>query len=151
MFRAVFAALLICGGIFFGSAPRAHADSPEGSWLTASGRAVVVIAPCGQDAICGHIAGTLLDNPAEPTPQDWRGQPQCGEVIISAQAAQDTPNKWHGTITDPRSGKIWHATLTLRDGHLLLRGYVGLPVFGQTQAWTPYTGQIRTGCRITVG
>jgi uncharacterized protein (DUF2147 family) len=148
--RAVFAALLICGGVFFTSSS-AHADSPAGSWLTASGRAVVVIASCGADQICGHIGGVVLDSPGEPAPQDWRGQPQCGDLVISARAAADRPDQWHGTITDPRNGSIWHATLTLRDGTLYLRGYVGLPLFGQTQAWTPYTGHPPTGCRLTVG
>jgi hypothetical protein len=30
----------------------------------------------------------------------------------------------------------------------LLRGYVGLPIFGQTQTWTPYNGTLAENCRL---
>lgn len=147
MFRALFAALLLCGGIFLAPTAMADTGTPTGSWLTANRQAVITIAPCGT-SICGHIAGITLDNPTDPQPRDWRGQPQCGDEIIAAAPVQDTLDKWRGTITDPRSGNVYHATLTLRDGTLHLRGYVGLSLFGQTQVWTRYDGQIRTGCLI---
>ena len=147
MFRVLFAALLICGGIFIAPPARANTNSPTGSWLTANGQAVIAIAPCGP-ALCGHIAGIALHNPADPQPRDWRGQPQCGDAIIIANPS-DTPDRWVGTVTDPRSGNVFHATLTMRDGTLHMRGYAGLPLFGETQIWTRYTGQIRTGCIIT--
>lgn len=148
MFRAVLAALLLCGGLF-STAARADTVSPIGSWLTADGQAVVTFQPCGAD-ICGHIAGMTFMDFHDVQPRDWRGQPQCGDVIVAAAAVPGAPDKWRGTVTDPRNGHVWRATLTLRGGNLYLRGYVGLPLFGETQAWTPYTGQIRTGCRLMV-
>ena len=35
-----------------------------------------------------------------------------------------------------------------RDGHLLLRGYVLLPLLGQTQTWTRYTGKLAADCAM---
>ena len=42
-----------------------------------------------------------------------------------------------GTIMDPRSGKVYKCHLTLKDeGHrLLVRGYIGISLFGRTQTW----------------
>jgi uncharacterized protein (DUF2147 family) len=124
------------------------AATPTGSWLTANHQAVISIAPCGE-GVCGYIAGVRLDHPTDPQPRDWRGQPQCGDMMISALPVAGNPDKWRGTVTDPRNGNTYHATLWLQDGNLHLHGYVGMPLFGATQTWTPYSGQIRTGCLIT--
>lgn len=42
-----------------------------------------------------------------------------------------------GTITDPRNGKVYHATMRLVDrGYLLkVRGYIGISLFGKTVVW----------------
>lgn len=147
LFRLALAAICLVGGVLSSSAALAGDVSPAGDWLTADQQAVIAIAPCGT-AFCGHIAGVTLDHATSPTPMDWRGQPQCGDLIITVSPAQDAPDQWQGTVTDPRDGSIWQAILTLQNGGLQLRGYVGLPLFGQTEDWTPYTGQIRTGCHF---
>ena len=98
---------------------------------------VVEIYQCG-NSLCGAISGMVLA-PADKTPVDWQGQSQCGLVIVRTAADPVPGNKpaWFGSITNPRNGSVYHARLTLdADGNLLLRGYVGLPVFGATQTWT---------------
>lgn len=145
------AAALLCLGLATLPA-RAATPSPVGSWITASQDAVIQIAPCG-DQLCGSIQGMVLA-PSDKEPVDWTGQSQCGLVILKANTAaqpeQDGTQAWYGHITNPRNGSIYHIRLTL-DGHgnLLLRGYVGLPLFGQTQSWTAYQGQLGTPqCRL---
>jgi uncharacterized protein (DUF2147 family) len=42
-----------------------------------------------------------------------------------------------GTILDPETGKIYHASMRLSpDGtKLTVRGYIGLSIFGKSQTW----------------
>lgn len=148
MLRLLLAAFFLCGS--FLSAPAALADttSPLGLWLINDRQAVIDITSCGT-GICGRIAGITLNHPTDPTPRDWRGQPQCGDAMLAMTPVPGTPDKWRGTVTDPRNGNIWSATLRLVDGSLLLHGYVALPLFGQTQSWPRYTGQIFASCLFT--
>ncbi len=43
-----------------------------------------------------------------------------------------------GTILDPRDGSVYHAQMELSpDGkNLFVRGYIGVPMLGQTKTWT---------------
>lgn len=50
----------------------------------------------------------------------------------------DGKEKWvDGRILDPRTGHIYHCNLkTMANGnHLLIHGYIGIPLFGRTQTW----------------
>jgi uncharacterized protein (DUF2147 family) len=50
----------------------------------------------------------------------------------------DGDGQWSGgEILDPENGKSYRATLKLVDGGqtLVLRGYIGLPLFGRSQRW----------------
>ena len=41
-----------------------------------------------------------------------------------------------GTITDPKTGKVYKVKMKVqRDGRLYLRGYIGIPALGRTQYW----------------
>jgi len=157
-----FLALLFCLGLF--TPAYAHDDAasnatwrmsnpykPDGLWVTASGNAVVRIAPCGQD-LCGQIVGLVL-GPNDPTPRDWAGNPQCGLTIFRTAPSADGSGHmaWTGTILDPRNGSQYDAQIKLdRPDQLQLRGYVGLPIFGRTQTWTPYpyNGPMPADCRL---
>ncbi len=136
------------------AAPAAHADTgpnPTGRWITANGKAVVQIYPCGND-ICGAIVGLQIDNPADPMPTDWQGKPQCGLVIINTKpgTGDDGQPVWNGQVLDPRNGATYQAQLKMDpDRHLLLHGYIGIPVFGQTQTWTPYSGRTMADCHMS--
>jgi uncharacterized protein (DUF2147 family) len=123
----------------------AAAAPPEtGRWRTQDRSSVIAIAPCGQ-GLCGHVIGISLAHPTDAPPRDIWGGSQCGETIIRMpEHAND--GRWHGTILDPRSGRTWRAQIWHRGDTLHLRGYIGLPLFGATQLWTPYAGATRPNC-----
>jgi uncharacterized protein (DUF2147 family) len=105
--------------------------------------------PCGPD-LCGRIVG-LARAPAAPAPTDWQGASQCGLTIIRTAPANDGSGDqlWRGSILDPRDGSVYNAQIKVDAAHhLLLRGYVGLPIFGETQTWTAYNGPTGPDCQI---
>jgi uncharacterized protein (DUF2147 family) len=141
---------LLFGFAIVASACADDGATPTGRWITAQHDAVVQIAPCGQD-LCGQIVGLAPANPAAGMPKDWRGQPQCGLMIIQTAPVADASGNlvWQGSVLDPRNGHVYRARLSMdADRHLELHGYVGLPIFGQTQTWTPYSGRTLADCHL---
>lgn len=132
--------------LIFATGTAAAAPSPLGTWQIENGRGVIAIAPCGQ-ALCGRIVGINRD-PGTPMPTDVHGRSQCGLTIITNATLSDG-GAWFGQITDPRSGNTYQAKLWVDDkGNLNLRGYLGIPLFGQTQVWRPYTGELTSECDL---
>jgi uncharacterized protein (DUF2147 family) len=137
--------------LLFAGAIAARADAPDssapiGRWITANQSAVIQIAPCGND-LCGQIVGIALAHPGDPMPNDWQGHPQCGLTILKTS---ETDGQWVGVVQDPRNGSVYQAHMALDSNrHLVLHGYIGLPIFGQTQTWTPYSGRTMANCRLS--
>jgi len=137
-------------------ASTASAQSPSvmGTWLTASGVAQVRIGPCPDSAsgpICGLVVGLI--NPKGPdgnavTPDmatDYRNPDPAlrtrkviGMPLIWGFKKTADPNAFEdGQIYNGENGKTYNANISLQpDGKLRLRGYVGTPMFGETQLWT---------------
>ncbi len=79
---------------------------------------------------------------------DSAGQPKCGLTILR-QGTQTDPGQWSARITNPDDGSDWNCLLSVDGvGRLHLRGYVLVPLLGQTQIWTPYSGKLGADCRI---
>jgi uncharacterized protein (DUF2147 family) len=122
-------------------------DGVAGRWLTEDGKGVIAIGACG-NSICGKI--DWMKPPANANPSDVprdkhnhdparRQQPMCGlSIIYGFHRNGDDPKSWvKGDIYDPESGDTYHANITLEDAnHLRLRGYIGIPLLGQSQIWT---------------
>ncbi len=126
-----------------------QAAAPNGLWATADHDGVIQIASCGQD-LCGQIVGMVL-SPRDPTPRDWAGATQCRLTILQAAPQVDDNGQvsWTGTIINPRNGSTYNIILRVNAAHqLLLRGYLGLPIFGETQTWSPYNGTLAENCRL---
>jgi uncharacterized protein (DUF2147 family) len=131
-----------------------QSGSVMGVWLTASGVARVEIRPCDSPAngpICGTVIGLI--NPKGPNGQvvapelatdfrnpdpNLRGRKVIGMPLIwGFKKTADPATFEDGHIYNGENGKVYSANISLQpDGKLRLRGYVGSPMFGETQIWT---------------
>ncbi len=139
------AACLALIGLALGAeaaAQTAAPTAPLGRWLTESKRGVIEIYPCA-DKLCGKLVwmiepvrhGAPAVDEQNPDPA-LRQRPLCGLALLGG-FHQNEPQHWDdGWIYDPDSGKTYRATITLDGKVLELRGYVGIPLFGETQSWT---------------
>lgn len=126
----------------------AQAASPIGTWLTQDHSGVIAITPCGA-RLCGRIVGMVQRLTNGAAPHDVHGQPECGLTIISVAPPSGSGGRWHGSITDPDTGRVYSAELWVgTGGQLHLRGYIGLPLLGATQTWTPYRAPVPQDCRL---
>jgi uncharacterized protein (DUF2147 family) len=85
----------------------------------------LLVAAGPEDSICGKCT------------DERKGQRIVGMEILRHMHA-DGDGQWSGgEILDPENGKSYRATLKLVDGGqtLVLRGYIGLPLFGRSQRW----------------
>lgn len=142
--------------VFLALANGAAAQQPSvmGTWLVASGKAQVRIQPCADPAagpLCGYISGLIdptgPDGKVVPPDQanDWRNSDPAlrnrkvlGMPLIWGFKKTSDPNSFEeGKIYNGENGKTYNANISLQpDGKLRLRGYVGAPMFGETQVWT---------------
>ncbi|MGO8919598.1 MAG: DUF2147 domain-containing protein [Stellaceae bacterium] len=141
MYRLAAWLVLTVFGLALGAAAQAPA-APLGRWLSATKRGVIEIYPCA-DKLCGKLVwlieplrrGAPAVDDKNPDPA-LRQRPLCGLTILGDFRLLE-PQRWgDGWIYDPDAGKTYHATMTLAGETLNLRGYIGIPLFGETQSWT---------------
>lgn len=132
----------------------AEPSSVMGVWLSASGVAHIELAPCADPArgpVCSTIVKLIDPKAADgrivppETVTDvrnadpaLRGRKTLGTVMVYDMKRTSEPTAFEGgTIYNGENGKTYNANLRLEpDGRLRLRGYVGTPMFGETQYWT---------------
>jgi hypothetical protein len=70
-------------------------------------------------------------------PGDQKDAPMIGLTMVR-EMRRDGNKYEDGSILDPRDGTTYHAQMELSpDGQkLFVRGYLGIPLLGQTQVWT---------------
>ena len=118
-------------------------DAICGEWVTADGKARVLISRC-EELYCGKIiwlkeplkdGKEVVDykNPDEKL----RTEPVLGLVIVR-NFEYDGEDEWTGgKVYDPESGDTYSGKIKmLEDGTLKLRGYVLIPLFGRSEIWT---------------
>jgi uncharacterized protein (DUF2147 family) len=83
-----------------------------------------------------------------------RYRPTCraghnADLTIITDETRTPDGKWLGHITDPRDGSSYQAEIWVDGaGELHLRGFVGVPLLGQTQIWHRFTGRLASECRV---
>jgi uncharacterized protein (DUF2147 family) len=77
----------------------------------------------------------LIDN-CEKCEGDQKDAPMLGLTIVKGMK-RDGYKYEEGSILDPRDGSVYHAQMEMSpDGQkLAVRGYLGIPLLGQTQTW----------------
>lgn len=118
----------------------APAQAPLGRWITESGNLEVDIAPCAGAALCGKVVRVLgsrsMSAPGTEMAAADAG-PALGMTLLSGLRPTDGRNtEYRGEIYNRENAKIYRATFTPAEpGQLLVRAYVGIPLFGKTQVW----------------
>lgn len=121
-------------------------QSPVGRWRTFDPdthelRSIVEITAVG-DELQGKVI-QRFPPPGDPThgicsacPGRLRNEPILGMTLLWHLRKQG--DRWgDGTIVDPTTGKTYRLEIQLADGgrELVLRGYVGISLFGRTRIW----------------
>lgn len=128
------AALLLAG------AAQAAPDAICGRWLTADKEGVVHVYFDGDGKLAGRIVGGSRPSDRDDKNPDpaLRSRPVLGLKLMQG-FVRDGDGWKGGEIYDPDEGKTYKATARLAEKSadtLLLRGYVGVPMFGRTEEWT---------------
>lgn len=129
------------------AAPRLAAQVPSsvpqkpagifGDWKSTAG-SIVRVDTCGAQVclslvqLIGAAATTDIHNP-DPA---RRTQPLCGLRIGTGFTLVDRDHATDGTLYDPKNGKTYRGAISAEGRLLHLRGYIGIPLFGESQTWT---------------
>ncbi len=141
--RWVLLLLAICvGPVCLAPLPTRAASDISGIWLNDLRDGHIEIKPCGQ-AMCGYIA-SIIDPTIPPNPHDiynenrkLRTRPLCGLQILGD--LKDGGDVWEGWVYDPHPGrgKTFSVEVKLQDANtLMIHGYVGVKLIGETRLWT---------------
>ncbi|QDH12946.1 DUF2147 domain-containing protein [Formicincola oecophyllae] len=115
-------------------------DAVRGEWLVSNKEGIFDVGPCSATdrRLCGWIIGLKYRTPQPP--RDYWGRSECGLGLLM-RFNKTHSGRWVGHILDPRTGRIYQATVWRnKKGQMELHGYIGLPIFGQTEIWTRFKG-----------
>jgi uncharacterized protein (DUF2147 family) len=137
------AAVLPIGGL---SAQQGEDKAVVGTWSPPEQDSVFEIYPCEEGRYCGKITMiSEVNAPAGSSRVDvnnqdpsLRDRPLLGMIFLTGFRYEGNGSYQDGRIYNPRDGKVYKANMKLEDGNnrLRVRGYVGVPMMGQTQVWT---------------
>lgn len=119
-------------------------SSPAGDWKTIDDRTGQPKAVVEVRDVNGDLEGRVIKLFHPPAPHPLclkctgalKNQPVLGMRILWGMR-QDGDEWTGGQILDPESGNIYRCTVTLeKSGRVLLvRGYIGISIFGRTEQW----------------
>jgi uncharacterized protein (DUF2147 family) len=116
--------LLLCVSAALWASPAFSAVPITGKWLTADGKGIIDIVPCGP-AVCGKIGKVTVS---------LRTRPLLGMTIINVK---DAGSQWEGSVYSPERGKTYKAYVSRNiDGTLKMKGCLAA-FLCQTQIWKP--------------
>jgi uncharacterized protein (DUF2147 family) len=109
-----------------------------GDWKSTAG-SIVRVEHCGAQ-VCLALVQLIHTNDIttdvhNPDPA-LRTRPLCDLHIGTGFTLVDSDHAIGGTLYDPKTGKTYRGSLAADGGRLRLRGYIGIPLFGESQTWT---------------
>lgn len=142
---AALATLLLAGTV------QAAPEAICGRWLTADKQGVVHVYVEANGKLAGRIVGGSRPEERDHKNPDpaLRSRALLGLKLMQG-FTRDADGWKGGEIYDPDEGKTYQASARLADRNadtLLLRGYLGLPVFGRTEEWTRAAAPGAEDCR----
>ena len=134
---------VILGSLWFTTAHAQSGMAPLGAegvlgrWVTDNGNLEVEIAHCGE-ALCGTvtkvIANRSMSGNGEMKAVDNRNP--LGMTILDKFVPAGR-GEWSGEIYNRENAKTYSCKISLGDkDQLIVRPYIGLPLFGRTLVWT---------------
>ncbi len=109
----------------------------QGYWLEPSG-GIIQVASCGADLCARIVSFSRKDGPrTDVNNQDHalRTRSLCALELGAGFVPVSDDRAENGHIYDPKTGKTYTAAMAVEGDVLLLRGYVGIKLFGKTERW----------------
>jgi uncharacterized protein (DUF2147 family) len=145
-YRALISVVVLAILVQAGASPAqpAAGPTPVGRWRTFDDRSgqergLVRIEEHG-GLLSGRVVGILNPQEAvrvcEKCTDARKGQSILGMTILTGMRREG--DRWvGGEILDPETGSVYHCSMRLEDGgvKLVLRGYIGISLFGRSQTW----------------
>jgi uncharacterized protein (DUF2147 family) len=139
----------------------AAAAMPNEFWINDKAGWTVETKPC-DTGLCGYLVDFPSAHTARPDgpekdvhnpDKSRRGQPMCGMLLMGGfKPAKPEGKAWEdGWVYDPVSGSTFSGTISVVDDKtVLLRGYVGISLFGKTLTLRRAT-EVPFRCSLTAG
>jgi uncharacterized protein (DUF2147 family) len=143
MRRRISVLVLLCSVLMITKSFAQQADAIIGRWINPSGEGQIQIYKKGNQYF-GKLAWLKVPND-ETTGKPktdiknpnaaLRSRPTLGLEILKDFTFDGDDTYENGTIYDPKSGKTYSCKMTLTDGRLKIRGYIGISLLGRTEVW----------------
>ena len=123
--------------------PLAFSESPTGMWTTVddvTGEKGAVVRLVETDGVLNGTIATVFAKPGDigicaKCGDDFKDKPIKGLQFLWGLKDKGNGVWDDGRILDARSGKIYHAKVTVKGDKLYVRGYIGVAMLGRTQIW----------------
>jgi uncharacterized protein (DUF2147 family) len=115
----------------------------HGLWLASEKQDIVVKIENCDETLCGRIVW-LNQKKSQKSPEI------CGQKVIWGFQKSDLPGHWdNGTIYRANKNETYKGEIKMIDpDHLNLRGYIGIPLFGETHKFVKVDEKDYPACEI---
>ncbi len=134
--------MLLIALAFGFTASAQKADDILGKWTNPSGEGQVLIYKKDNKYYGKLVWLKIPDRDGKPKmdihnpDKALQTRPELGLELLNHFTYNGEDEYEDGTIYDPKSGKTYSCKMTLNSNTLKIRGYVGISLFGRTEAWT---------------